>query len=721
MELHGDEMRVFLNGTLIGVAGQRDRGLRNVIVVGLASESRMHLGHLAAAFGITVETLRLLRRLFEREGAGALWTRAPRGGKSKVKPAVRAKLEEKFAAGVTVREAHESVGRRHHLGRSTVGRVRAEWSAKNVSSSTAVAPSLSTDEETPQPKMHQSPLPLVVAEEAEERTLADEPATETVSNTGESESVAKVGADDEDLGKDLRIEEKAPISGQSVQHLGTWLLLAMVARLGLHTRAEQAREKRVESAALRIALDAVVMALAIGERCVEGVRRLATPTGKLLLRADHAPAATWVRRVLGRFARELGAARLQIGMVSEYVAAEGSTEDEPAVFYVDNHMRPYTGDAVVRKGWRMQDKKVLPGATDCYVHDEDGRPVLRLDDPSHKSLTDWLRPIGELLREQQGDERRVLLAFDRGGAFPKAMAALRDEGFEFVTYERRPYPLLNSTAFDKEIIVDGETIGICDSRKNLGAGRGRVRRVALKMPDGHQVNLLAISTEKPEWLFGVMSGRWVQENGFKHGVERWGINQLDGRQTEPYPQDTIVPNPARRRLDRALRAARVQEGLARRKLAQLAKGDEGRAEWEQKIAEAMEEQLKLEAQRPQTPAHAPLCETELAGKLVYHTSEYKSVIDTIRIACANAESELAAELSTHLVCPTEAKKTLANLLNAPGQIRVGKRTVAVTLAPAGTKSERAAFVELLTVVNRWKLSLPGDSQGRRLRFSVQKP
>jgi hypothetical protein len=30
-----------------------------------------------------------------------------------------------------------------------------------------------------------------------------------------------------------------------------------------------------------------------------------------------------------------------------------------------------------------------------------------------------------------------------------------------------------------------------------------------------------------------MRGRWRQENGFKHGVERWGINQLDRRSTEP--------------------------------------------------------------------------------------------------------------------------------------------------------------------------------------------
>jgi hypothetical protein len=35
-------------------------------------------------------------------------------------------------------------------------------------------------------------------------------------------------------------------------------------------------------------------------------------------------------------------------------------------------MRRYTGQEVVRKGWRMQDKRAVPGCSDCYVHDEDG-------------------------------------------------------------------------------------------------------------------------------------------------------------------------------------------------------------------------------------------------------------------------------------------------------------------------------------------------------------
>ena len=408
---------------------------------------------------------------------------------------------------------------------------------------------------------------------------------------------------------------------------------------------------------------------------------------------------------------------MHLGAAGTYLrAAQAAASEAGPVFYVDNHMRPYTGKHVVRRGWRMQDKRVRPGTSDYYVHDEDGRPVLRLAAPNHGSLTDFLSPIATLLRLALGAEETILLAFDRAGAFPEQMTQLRDEGFEFVTYERKPYPELVAADFTEEVTLDGDKLRICDTRKNLGNARGRVRRIAVRMPDGYQVNLLATSTRTAVELIEVMRGRWRQENGFKHGVERWGINQLDGRCVEAYPLDTIVPNPARRRLDRAMRIARVREGDARVALSRLAAGDDRRKKLNGKIDEALAEQSKLEALRPSTPPRAALRDTEYAHTLVHHTLEYKLVLDTVRIACANAESELATLLAPKLPRGAEAKKTLANLFAAPGDIRVGPRTIDVCLCPAGTRPEQAAFVELLDAVNRLRLSMPGDQQARPLRF-----
>ena len=93
---------------------------------------------------------------------------------------------------------------------------------------------------------------------------------------------------------------------------------------------------------------------------------------------------------------------------------------------------------------------------------------------------------------------------------------------------------------------------------------------------------------------------------------------------------------------------------------------------------------------------------------------------TLRIALANVETDLAKLLAPHLNKPREAKKTLANLLTAAGTVRAGSRNINISLEPAATGRERRAFTALLTVVNRRKLTLPGDPSGRPLRFRIAK-
>ena len=654
-----DRVEVFVAGSLIASYEPSDRGARNVAVVGLAQDPHVHLGKLADAFDIVPETLRLLRLQAETEGLDAVVTRAPGGSETKITDTLRRRLYALFDDGLTVSAAHSRVERRFRVSRATVGKARAQWAAERGGARPA-------------------------------RARAQDEAQMTLPAVTEAEAVVGSGSDEEKTGAAAQIEQVAPASGRVVQHAGAWLMLATVFRLGVHERAEALREGRTESGALRIAIDAVVIALAIGQHCVQGVRRLATSSAGTLLRAAGAPAASWVRRVLGRFARDGGGTRLHVQMAEQFARA-ARDDAGPTVFYADNHMRKYTGKHVVRRGWRMQDKRVRPGTTDYWVHDEDGRSVLRIDVPQHKPLTDFLSPIGKTLRDALGDEDRILVAFDRAGAFPVQMAKLRDASFEFVTYERRPYPLLASTAFDHELQLDDEKVRFCESRTNLRKGRGRVQRISVLHEDGRQVNLLAVSKEPARRLIEVMAGRWVQENAFKHGVERWGINQLDSRSVTPVSPDEIVPNPARRRLYQALRIARVREGDARRELARLPADDRRRARWEQEIAEAMRQQDEIEAQRPSVPKRAKLADTELAGKLVRHDGFYKAALDTIRIACANAEADLAAEIAPLLPRPREAKRVLQSLFNAPGRVRVGTRTIAIDLSPAGSKAELAAI------------------------------
>ena len=70
--------RVFIGDTLLGEFDPRDRDLgpRNVLLVMLAGEPKIHLGQLAAAFGISDEHLRRLRQAAKTEGYGGVLTRA---------------------------------------------------------------------------------------------------------------------------------------------------------------------------------------------------------------------------------------------------------------------------------------------------------------------------------------------------------------------------------------------------------------------------------------------------------------------------------------------------------------------------------------------------------------------------------------------------------------------------------------------------------------------
>ena len=93
-------------------------------------------------------------------------------------------------------------------------------------------------------------------------------------------------------------------------------------------------------------------------------------------------------------------------MIELYLARACQEAQAPAVFYMDNHMRHYTGKDTLRKGWRMQDKRAVPGASDYYVHDEDGRPVFRYTAPEHDSLSQWLSPVPRTLGETLGKQQR---------------------------------------------------------------------------------------------------------------------------------------------------------------------------------------------------------------------------------------------------------------------------------------------------------------------------
>jgi hypothetical protein len=187
-------------------------------------------------------------------------------------------------------------------------------------------------EESPPPE--QAPLALAGAAEtsAEE---ADAPAAAAPREPSEPEPTCEPP-----------LEAVVPAAGAVVQHVGSWLLLCLLERLGVYALAAQQRGK-VAMASLRPAIDAAAIALALGEGCIEGVRRITTLSVGTLLRRAGGISASWVRRALHEFADV--ASETLPGLVATRLLARAGEGEDRVWLHVDNHLRPYTGKHVIAR------------------------------------------------------------------------------------------------------------------------------------------------------------------------------------------------------------------------------------------------------------------------------------------------------------------------------------------------------------------------------------
>lgn len=716
---------VWLAGVLLGRFADHDLAKRDLLLLTLAGESGLSLRVLGRAFGLSHEAVRQVLRKTASGGVEALVHRVRRGRPRRLSPRAERQLAKLFDQGLTPTEAHRRICKTEHVSDTTVFRAHARWKAEHPGSRVPVGA-------TAPPKRAEEPAPVAASEATAQAGVDSGPGVEepaTASASADSSDVAPESATSGDAGRlrPLRLDRLG--SSGPVQHLGGWLMLGMLHGLGWYDALEEATEAvPAARASLRASFDATALAFAIGDTTVEGTRRLRTSSATVLLRASRLPSTEQVRRTIGAFAEEHGPAlHAAFGRrLVQDATASANAPDDTLVLYVDGHTRRYRGKHTLRKGWRMQDKRAVPGTSDYWVHDERGCPLWKMPSVDHQSLVQFLRPTADVARGLFGVDRRILLSFDRGGSHAEALADLRDHDIDFVTYERRPYPELLGTAFTEVVEHPGrngrlDRLRVADApHRNLRKGRGRVRRIAVMDEDGKQFCLLTNSALPAKTIVLVHLARWGnQENQFKHGAQRWGINQLDSREVTPFPPDTIIPNPARRRLDRMLRDARAGEGMLLRQR-DAAVSDEARQEFERALACNRENQQKLVALRPSVPTRIALGDSELAGKLVHHTQRHKGVLDTLRIALANAESELAATLAPFLRRPQEAKRLLRTVFAAPGTFRVRSRAVTVTLDPAATPGERRALDQAFRALDQQgSLRVPDASGALPIRFRVK--
>ena len=268
-------------------------------------------------------------------------------------------------------------------------------------------------------------------------------------------------------------------------------------------------------------------------------------------------------------------------------------EDRVAFLYLDGHVREYHGKFPLFAAKKAQRQLVTPAATDTWVHDAQGEPLLVVTSEVNAQLTQVLEPILADVRRVVGDQRRMTVIFDRGGFSPKLFARLIAAGFDVITYRKGKAKKLPAERFAaKRQKIDGvwRTYTVCDrprvrvgvlsaARKKKGKkakARPRylwMREVRVLRDDGRQTSILTnrqdLSAVMVAWR---MFNRWRQENYFKYAGEEFALDALLEYGVEDLPEGTDRRNPQWLKLTRQLKTVRDGSGTSAKRIGKRSHG-----------------------------------------------------------------------------------------------------------------------------------------------------
>jgi transposase len=465
-----------------------------------------------------------------------------------------------------------------------------------------------------------------------------------------------------------------------------------------------------------------------------------------ILGLDRAPEVKTVRRKFARLAGMERGKQLMEELARRRIAED---EDRVAFLYVDGHVREYHGKFPLFEAKKAQRQVVTPAATDTWVHDADGEPLLVVTSEVNAKLTQVLEPILADVRRLVGDGRRMTVIFDRGGFSPKLFARLIAAGFDVITYRKGKVRKLAAGRFAlQRRKIDGawRQYEVCDRpRVRVGAlpaeGKRKrkpvkakkrylwMREVRVLRSDGRQTPILTNRQDLSAAMVAYrIFHRWRQENYFKYAEEEFALDALVEYGVEEVSKATDRRNPQWLRLTRRLKEARAEVARLQSKL-----GKEAAANNEAtrptmrgfKIAHArLREQLqkaeaqieRLREQRKKTPKRIP------ASGLVALKTEKKLIADAIKIAAYQVETELLGMLQDHYARAGEEGRTLLHAaFQSPARLEVAEGELRVTIGCQSSPHRTAALAALCQQLDALAIPFPGTHLRLRLAVQAEKP
>jgi hypothetical protein len=705
----GDGGRVFIRGELCNAWDAGDDLGRRLAAVQLVRIKAATAMAVATAFGVATVTLWRWRRELDTAGAQGLAQnkRGPKGP-SRLTPEVVADIRSRRRGGASLRAIAAAVG----VSTFSVRRALTEPTPEPEQATR-------TEEPQPQPQAGDDGLPLLPPP-------ADRDGERAAARWGQLPHADPV----------FTPAARVPLAGLllAIPALqATGLLSCAGAVFGCLPNGFYGLDTML--------IEGVLRALA-GQPRAEGATRIDPHALGRVLGLDRGPEVKTIRRKITTLATTGRADELLAAMAATHVARlDASNPDLLAVFYVDGHVRAYQGGAKIAKTHLSRLKFPAPATVETWVSDASGDPVLVVMAEPGASLAMELRRLLPDLRRAVGDDRRVLVGFDRGGWSPALFAHMDAEGFDVLTWRKGSAENVDPDLFTDLTYVDetGRTHPwrVADTTVDLPIDNDEMftmRQVSLTVPgtktgrgehgqdSTRQIHILTTRGDLPvEQVIYRMGSRWRQENYFRYARMHFDLDSHDAYATTDDDPARLVPNPAKKKAHQKVLAARARydRALAATDAALLeaVSPPPGQAvlitntDHDGLTAGLRAAKADLDTAQEThraIPARLPLGQVAPGQQVL--DIQTKLITHAIRIAAFNTATTLARAIRVHTGyarANREAHTLIRQALTGSGDIDPHDGVLTVRLDPLPTRRATKAITELCEHLTATKTRYPG--------------
>jgi hypothetical protein len=473
---------------------------------------------------------------------------------------------------------------------------------------------------------------------------------------------------------------------------------------------EGARVRRFDDVAV---LTATSMAFALGVGSVEATKHLLRDQVGPLAGLTRLPELRTLRPHLAGLAERCDPLAVQAQLARAMLTADAPLLN---LYFVDDHFVPYEGAKPVGKGYNTKRRTAQRGLADTMVTDYHGRAVCFVTGPPSGLTKTLPAALAELPRV--AGQAKIMLGFDRGGAYPQVFTHCRDHQVDWITYRRgklagttapaRRYWRVDDAGRAETLTLADETVTIKDY--------GPARQLTLFEHDQPVLQILTSDLDAPAAaLVAWLRCRWRIENVFKYLTAHHGLDWLCHYGADLHPDTTPIPNPAREQARDQVKHAETTLTEAQRALTLLLRSDRPVAEINTAIPAAEAEIDTAEtaltdakAQLKTIPAKIPANQHNPHAQRAILRTQRRSLQMVLRLLAFNAEHWLADRLNTYLADNNEYRATLRHLLHLGGHLTYTPETITVALDRPATPKITRALRLLLAELNATPPRMPGD-------------